>query len=56
MESLRHRYQVEETKTVNFRDPKTPMGTLVLITVFLVMTIVLWLNVYLTILSRGATQ
>jgi len=30
------------------------MGTVVLITIFLIMTVVLWFNVYFIVLSRGA--
>ncbi len=41
---------------MNFRDPKTPMGTLVLLVVFMILIIALWTNVYLLMLSRGVTQ
>jgi len=46
----------EESITVNFKDPKTPMGTIVLLAVFFVLIVVLWTNVYLVMLSRGVTQ
>lgn len=46
----------EESNPVNFRDPKTPMGTLVLLAIFLILIIALWTNVYLLMLSRGVTQ
>ncbi len=36
------------------REPDTPMGTVVLIAIFLIMTVVLWFNVYFIVLSRGA--
>ena len=36
------------------RDPDTPMGTVVLIAIFLVMTVALWFNAYFIVLSRGA--
>jgi hypothetical protein len=38
------------------RDPDTPKGTIALMLVYVVIIIALWSNVYLTILSRGATQ
>lgn len=41
---------------MNFRDPKTPMGTVVLIALFLLLTIALWGNAYLVLLSRGVTR
>lgn len=41
---------------MNFRDPKTPMGTVVLIVLFLLLTVLLWGNAYLVLLSRGVTQ
>jgi hypothetical protein len=41
---------------VNWKNPNTPMGTIVLITVFILLTIVLWGNAYLVMLSRGVTQ
>jgi hypothetical protein len=36
------------------KEPDTPMGTIVLIGIFLVLTLVLWFNVYFIVLSRGA--
>ncbi len=36
------------------REPDTPMGTVVLIAIFLIMTVVLWFNAYFIVLSRGA--
>ena len=36
------------------KEPDTPQGTIVLISIFLVMTLVLWFNAYFTVLSRGA--
>ncbi len=41
---------------MNFKDPKTPMGTIVLLAIFFVLIVVLWTNVYLVMLSRGVTQ
>jgi Cytochrome c oxidase subunit IIa family len=38
------------------KEPDTPQGTVVLLAVFLLLTLVLWGNVYFTMLSRGATQ
>jgi hypothetical protein len=46
----------KEYNRMNFRDPKTPMGTLVLLVVFMILIIALWTNVYLLMLSRGVTQ
>ena len=36
------------------KEPDTPMGTVVLITIFAVLTLVLWFNAYFIVLSRGA--
>ena len=36
------------------KGPDTPMGTVVLVGIFLVMTVVLWFNTYFIVLSRGA--
>ena len=36
------------------KEPDTPMGTVVLIAIFGVLTLVLWFNVYFIVLSRGA--
>jgi hypothetical protein len=36
------------------KEPDTPMGTVVLITIFGVVTLVLWFNAYFIVLSRGA--
>ena len=41
---------------MNFRDTKTPMGTLVLLVVFVILLVALWVNVYVLMLSRGVTQ
>lgn len=41
---------------MNFRDPKTPMGTVALLIVFLLLTALLWGNAYLVMLSRGVTS
>jgi len=38
------------------KEPRTPMGTVVLMAVFVVMIVALWSNVYFTVLSRGVTQ
>ncbi len=38
------------------KDPDTPKGTLALLALFLLFTIVLWGTAYMTMLSRGATQ
>lgn len=46
----------KEYNPVNFRDPKTPMGTLVLLVVFVILIVALWVNVYMLMLSRGVTQ
>ena len=34
--------------------PDTPMGTVVLVSIFAVLTLVLWFNAYFVVLSRGA--
>jgi hypothetical protein len=34
--------------------PDTPMGTVVLVSIFLLLTIVLWFNAYFVVVSRGA--
>jgi hypothetical protein len=36
------------------KGPDTPMGTVVLVSIFLVLTLVLWFNAYFIVLSRGA--
>ena len=36
------------------KEPDTPMGTVVLIGIFLVLTLALWFNAYFIVLSRGA--
>lgn len=36
------------------KEPDTPMGTIVLIAIFLVLTLALWFNSYFIVLSRGA--
>ncbi len=36
------------------KEPNTPMGTLVLVGIFLVLTLGLWFNAYFVVLSRGA--
>ncbi|MGL4650384.1 MAG: hypothetical protein ACRC1H_13335 [Caldilineaceae bacterium] len=41
---------------MNLRDPKTPMGTVALLVVFLIMLVALWANAYFVMLSRGVTQ
>ncbi len=41
---------------MNFRDPKTPMGTVALIVVFLILLVLLWANAYMQMLSRGVTS
>ncbi|MEZ4637061.1 MAG: cytochrome c oxidase subunit 2A [Caldilineaceae bacterium] len=38
------------------KDPDTPKGAIALMIVYAIMILVLWSNVYLTLLSRGATQ
>jgi hypothetical protein len=38
------------------KDPDTPKGTIALMLIYVVIIVALWSNVYLTILSRGATQ
>lgn len=38
------------------REVKTPMGTVALMIVFVVLLVALWGNAYLTMLSRGVTQ
>ena len=35
------------------KDPDTPMGTIALLLVYLVIIVVLWGNAYMTMLSRG---
>ena len=36
------------------KEPDTPQGTVVLISIFLILTVALWFNTYLIVLSRGA--
>jgi hypothetical protein len=38
------------------KDPDTPQGTLALLLVYIVIVVALWMNVYLTMLSRGVNQ
>ena len=38
------------------RDPKTPMGTIVLLGLYAVLIVALWGAAYVTMLSRGVTQ
>ncbi len=38
------------------KEPDTPMGTIALLAVYLVIILLLWGNVYVTMLSRGVTQ
>ena len=38
------------------KDVKTPMGTVVLIVVFILLLSALWMNAYFVMLSRGVTQ
>lgn len=45
-----------EKETVDWRNPNTPMGTVVLLIVFLVILVALWANAYSVLLSRGVTQ
>jgi len=39
---------------MNKKEPDTPAGTIVLISLFAIMTIALWFNAYFIVLSRGA--
>ncbi len=41
---------------MNLRDPQTPMGTVVVLVVFLILIVTLWANAYFVMLSRGVTQ
>lgn len=36
------------------KGPDTPMGTVVLVGIFFVLTLILWFNAYFVVLSRGA--
>jgi hypothetical protein len=36
------------------KGPDTPMGTVVLVSIFLVLAFALWFNAYFIVLSRGA--
>lgn len=36
------------------KGPDTPMGTVVLVGLFAILTLALWFNAYFTVLSRGA--
>lgn len=45
-----------EVAVFDWKNPKTPMGTVLLIIVFAIVTIALWTNAYLVMLSRGVTQ
>jgi hypothetical protein len=38
------------------KDPDTPQGAIALMIVYAFIILALWGNVYLTVLSRGATQ
>ena len=38
------------------KEPETPMGTIALLAVYVVIILLLWGNVYFTMLSRGVTQ
>jgi hypothetical protein len=38
------------------KDPDTPKGAIALMIVYAFIILALWGNVYLTVLSRGATQ
>ncbi len=38
------------------KDVKTPMGTVVLMIVFIILLAALWMNAYFVMLSRGVTQ
>lgn len=38
------------------REPDTPMGTIALLAVYVLIIVLLWGNVYLTMISRGVTQ
>lgn len=38
------------------KDIKTPMGTVVLLIFFILLTSALWANVYIVMWSRGGTQ
>jgi hypothetical protein len=38
------------------KGPDTPQGTIALLLVYFVIIVALWSNVYLTMISRGATQ
>ena len=41
---------------MDWRNPKAPMGTVVLLVVFIVILVALWANAYSVLLSRGVTQ
>lgn len=38
------------------QEPDTPKGTLVLLALFALLTLLLWGTTYMTMLSRGVTQ
>ena len=38
------------------KEPEVPMGTIALLGVYVVIILLLWGNVYLTMISRGVTQ
>lgn len=38
------------------KEPSAPKGTIALLAVFLLITLALWANAYMVMLSRGATQ
>lgn len=38
------------------KEPSAPKGTVALLAVFLLVTLALWANAYIVMLSRGATQ
>jgi hypothetical protein len=51
-------FLVESRKETEFvrKEPDTPQGTIALLAVYLLIILLLWGNVYLTMLSRGITQ
>jgi hypothetical protein len=36
------------------KEPDTPQGTVVLISIFLILTVAFWFNAYFIVVSRGA--
>jgi hypothetical protein len=47
---------MEEFVKMKGQGPETPQGTIALMLVYIVIVVALWMNVYLTMISRGVNQ